>query len=310
MARRRPDLFRSGYAVREGAGGVVHPNPFGNDWFFLQAELAEDANFPKVQAGYGESPDRPSTDFDDLLTRVASGDTIWTRGKVTGNFVAPEYLADITIIGASTKPKHGSTTNTTDMGGASFFPTTSSDPIFTLHVQGWQFVNVLFAAGATDYAIEIQSDGGATPEHSGGNSRFWGCRFAGGAGGINCNGGSGFVEVAHCRFETLTTGAIVNTSTANALPLQWDVHDNIFANGSAEHINAPASKWSVYRNIFHTVASTGKYIDFTDGSNNVVTGNTLGGTYDNSDYVAGTSDIWAGNYGAAGLLSDVPPTTA
>ena len=44
------------------------------------------------------------------------------------------------------------------------------------------------------------------------------------------------------------------------------------------------------------MASTALYVDLTGGANNVVTGNMLGGVYTTADYVAGTSDLWLGNW--------------
>ena len=137
--------------------------------------------------------------------------------------------------------------------------------------------------------------------------RIIGCRFAGGEYGIEDNGGAGFVTVMGNRFEACTIAAIGNVSTSNALPLQWDVIGNIFANGSAHHIDAPASKWTIAHNWFHTVSGTDHYIDLTGGGNNAVgPGNFLMGAYAHADYQDATGDIWAGNYVEAGNTTANP----
>lgn len=289
MPRRRPDLFRAGYAIRDGAGGVIASNPLGNEWFYKQSELGG-------RSGNGKNPDEPNDDFEALLALVADGDTIYVRGKVTGNFTAPAGICDVSVVGASTAPRHGSASNTSEMGAASFFATSSSTELFIIHCQGWRFANLLFSCPTTNAAIEIQSDGAATPEKTGGNLQILDCRFSLGKYAIECNGGSGFVTVKGCSFEGQTTTSIVNTSTANALPLGWVIEDNKFGHASATHIDAPFSKSVIKNNTFATVASTAKYIDLTSGANNVVTGNTLGGVYNTDDYVAGTSDLWLGNW--------------
>lgn len=240
---------------------------------------------------------------------VGDNDVIHLRGPIFENLTAPSGVTGVTIVGDGSGLRHGSTTNVAE-GFAPSWRTASgvtTEPLLILHSQGWTIADILMAPGTSDYAIELQSDAGASPEKTCSGTRILGCRFAGGAGGINDNGGAGFVTVKGCRFESHTTGGIVNTSTANALPLQWDVTDNIFANGNAHHIDAPASKWTISRNVFHTVSGSDHYIDLTDGGNNIVgPHNVFAGTYAHADYQDATGDVWAGNYTDAGVTAANP----
>jgi hypothetical protein len=117
-------------------------------------------------------------------------------------------------------------------------------------------------------------------------------------------GGAHNVVVEDCEFFALSeTGGcgIINTSSSVALPLKWRIEHCFFpGNGAAganeSHIDSPLTGSFILNSFFGTVESTGKYIDLTGGDDNMVTGNTLGGAYELSDYVAGTNDIWFGNW--------------
>lgn len=222
-------------------------------------------------------------------------DVIHLRGPISETLTCPDGVTGVTVVGDGAGLRHGSTSNVAE-GYAAAWHDDSEAPLVQVHSQGWTFANILFAPHSGDSAIEILSDGAADPEHTVSGLRIIGCRFAGGEYGLEDNGGSGFVSVIGNRFESCTIAGIANVSTANALPLQWDVIGNVFANGNAHHIDAPASKWTIKDNVFHTVASTAEYIDLTGGANNMVVGNYLGGVYNTSDYVAGTSDLWLGNW--------------
>ena len=278
--------------------GVI--NAFGTHWYVDASASA---------SGDGRSAGSAFLTMAEAFAVVGNDDVIHLRGPIFENLTAPNDVTGVTVLGSGRSIGHGSLSNDSE-GPAPSWRTASgvtTEPLVIVTTQGWTFSGILFAPGTSDYAIEIQSDGAATPEKTGGNMRIIGNRFAGGAGGINDNGGSGFVRVIGNRFEAHTTGAIVNTSTANALPLQWDVIGNIFANGSAHHIDAPASKWTISHNVFHTVSGTDHYIDLTDGGNNIVgPGNIFAGTYEHSDYQDASGDVWAGNYTDAGITAANP----
>jgi hypothetical protein len=255
----------------------------------------------------GLSADRAFATMGKAFTTVTDNGVIHLRGPVTENLTCPDGITGVTVVGDGAGLRHGSTSNVAEGYAASWFDD-SEDPLVQVHSQGWTFANILFAPHSGDAAIEILSDSGEDPEHSASGLRVVGNRFAGGEHAIKDVGGSGYVTVAYNHFDTCTTAAIQNTSISNALPLQWRIYENDFV-WNAIHIDAAFSKSFIYNNRVGLVSASGLYIDLTGGANNEVAGNYLAGSYDNSDYIAGTSDVWAGNYGTAGLLSDAPPTT-
>lgn len=287
MNRLRVSLA-SGKARDEMAALLYGGNPFGTHWY-VDAELSV--------SGDGKSPQQAFKTMQEAFDAVDDDDTIHLRGPIFENLTCPQKTG-ITIVGSGRTVGHGSTSNTSE-GYAPSWRTASGvtdEPLLILTTQGWTIANILMAPGSASSGIEIQSDGTVTPEKTGGNLRIIGVRFAQGKYGIEDVGGSGYVTVQGCHFDGQTTASIANTSTSNALPLEWRVLDNFFGGASATHIDAAASKWEIKNNTFATVASTALYVDLTGGANNVVTGNTLGGVYTTADYVAGTSDLWLGNW--------------
>lgn len=227
---------------------------------------------------------------------LGDNDVVHLRGPIFEHLTAPDGVTGVTIVGDGSGLRHGSTSNVAEGYAPSWRKSSDSSPLLQIHSQGWRIAGILFQPGNSDAAIEILSDGAATPEHTVSGLGIYGCRFAGGAVAIEDNGGSGFVEVIGNHFYGQTTCSILNTSTSNALPLAWRIEDNRFGGASAEHIDAPFSKAFIKGNVFGLVASTGHYVDLTGGENNMVVGNYLGGVYNTGDYVAGTSDLWLGNF--------------
>jgi hypothetical protein len=263
-------------------------NAFGQHWY---------VDGSASQSGDGLSPDTAFLTMAEAFAVVDDDDTIHLRGPIFENLTCPQK-SGVTILGSGAGLRHGSLTNTSEGQGPSWRTASgvTTDPLLVLTTQGWTIANILMAPPSADAGIEIQSDSTSTPEKTCSGTRILNCRFAAGKYAINDNGGSGYVTVAGCHFDVQTTCSIINTSTGNALPLAWRVLDNYFSPGSATHIDAAASKWEIKGNSFGTVASTALYVDLTGGANNVVTGNTLGGAYTTGDYVAGTSDLWLGNW--------------
>ena len=213
----------------------VGQNPFGSHWY-VDGTIGV--------SGDGTAPDTPFLTMAEAFAVVDDDDTIHLRGPIFENLTCPQKTG-VTIIGSGRTVGHGSLTNTSE-GQAPAWRTASgvtTDPLLILTTQGWTIANILMAPGSADAGIEIQSDSAADPEKTGGNLRILNCRFAQGKYAINCNGGSGYVTVAGCHFDGQTTCSIINTSTSNALPLEWRVLDNFSGGASATHIDAAASKW-------------------------------------------------------------------
>lgn len=228
----------------------------------------------------------------------AHGSTIHLNGPIFENATGPASVSGITIKGFGGGLRHGSLANHAE-GYAPAWRTASgvtATPLLLLTTQGIRIRDILMAPPSAAAGIKIVSDSLADPEKTLSGLDIANVRFPGGKYAIEDAGGAGFVTIREgCRFEGQTTTSIECTSTSNALPLQWQILDSYFGYLSAAHIKAAASHWLLRGNVFATVAAAGKYIDLTGGANNFVTKNTLGGVYDTSDYVAGTSDSWLQN---------------
>jgi hypothetical protein len=249
-------------------------------------------------SGDGHSWSRAFATMEQAFTVLGDNDVVRVRGPLYENLTAPDGVTGVTIVGDGSGLRWGSTTNVSE-GYAPSWRTASGvtgTPLLQIHAQGWTIRDMLLAAPSADCAIELLSDGSATPEKTVSGTRIIGCEFAAGLRAIEDNGGSGYVTVQGCHFTGQTGCSIINTSTSNALPLEWKILGNYFGGASAAHIDAAFSKAFIHGNVFGLVAATGLYIDLTGGANNMVTGNYLAGTYTTADYVAGTNDLWLGNW--------------
>ena len=239
------------------------------------------------------------------LTLAQTGDTIFFRGDIREQIVGSNLKFDITIVGVGALHHPDQPASTYDPAGAMWrapASPTAATPLLEVRGRGWKFVNVAFD-GPSDAACVLLKRNALSDvsEYDASHASFIGCRFVDGKYGIEDSGGCYNVTVdGGCEFKGMTTAAIANTSTAVANPLNWKIQHNRFpANtssfGNATHIDAPLNCAIIKDNVFGTVTSTALYVDLTGGNTNIVTGNYLMGSYDTSDYVAGTGDGWSGN---------------
>ena len=287
---------------REG-GGQVTP-AFGPE-FYLDAIYGHDGDT-------GKSSIRPLKTITEVFGRLLemhthkAGSANHARINMIGpffeNLTAPVGVTGVSMIGCANAPRWGSLTNASEGGGASWRTASgvTDEPLLILINQGWRLENILFAGPSAETAIEIQSDGTATPEITGGSCIIRNCRFAAGKYAITDNGGSGWVWVLNNDFEVQTTGSIVCLSTANAIPTGWRIQGNRFWTGSASHILSSATNWTITDNTFNTVAASALYINLqynaSQGSGNMLTRNTFGGVYTTGDYLFDSTDLALGNW--------------
>jgi len=183
---------------------------------------------------------------------------------------------------------------------------TADEPLLRLQSQGWVVENLLFIPAAGIAGIEIYS---ADPLE-GGHAQIVGCRFNAAdtttTVGIEDVGGSGFVRVEDCFFQTLASG-IVNTSTSQSNPSWWVVTGNRFLDNT-EHIDMPFTK-SYYTWNIHDEATVN--IDFSGGGGgNFVNNNSFDNDAANiapaDGYTAGTGDSWQVNQANDAVYYGVP----
>jgi len=239
------------------------------------------------------------------LSAAASGDRIYFRGDVREELIGSNLKFDITIIGAGSLHHPDQPTSDYDPGSSTWRPPaspTTATPLLQVRGRGWTFINMFFDAPVDAAAVKLVRNALATTaEYDASHASFIGCRMVDGKYGIEDSGGCYHVTIDDCDFKAMTTSAIANTSTAVANPLGWAIRNSRFPSnvsgfGNASHLIAPLNSAIIRENIFGTVTSTAKYIDLTGGNGNIVNKNVLGGLYDTTDYVAGTGDIWYGNY--------------
>ncbi len=216
---------------------------------------------------------------------------------------------DITIIGHG-GPHHadqpGSGATLYNTGSAMWRPPaspTATTALLNVYGRGWKFVNIAFDCPVDAAAVQLNRNAlSGTSEYDAGHAWFINCRFTDGKYGIRNAGGCGFVRVIGNRFQRISESGgagIICTSTAVAVPLNWEIEDNIFMH-NASHILSSMSYSSVRRNIFGRFTATLSVDVYNQpsaaqGEYNVITQNYLSGTYGATAYPAGSNNEWAGN---------------
>ena len=258
----------------------------------------------------GSGPDYPLLTMAAAFAKLASGDTIMFRGNITENLTAPAGIFDVTIIGASNRPRHADAhTGNNGYSGAVWKPSSSSTPNLIVQQQGWTLINILFDAPATAAAVQLLRDAGAgDAERDASHALIYGCRFASGQNGVEFKGGPNFVQIRECVFHDLTT-AIVNTVGAGVgTNYVTVIADNDF-HTNTNHIICPLNGSSIKDNIFGKFTTTAINLSGFAGSS-TVSRNSLSGTYSNAGgYTAsGAGDEWGGNYNSiAGGVTAADP---
>lgn len=237
--------------------------------------------------------------------------TIYVSGNIMEQLETPSDVYGVRIVGLF----NGGVRHTTASGvvlagnGAAWVSPTSAvadEPLLRLQSQGWVVENMLFVPAAGIAGIEIYS---ADPLE-GGHAIIRGCRFVAAntttTVGIEDVGGSGFVRVEDCFFQTLASG-IVNTSTSQANPSWWVVTRNRFLDNT-EHIDMPFTK-SYYTWNIHDEATVN--IDFSGGGGgNAVNNNNFDNDAANiapaDGYTAGTGDSWQVNQANDAVYYGIP----
>jgi hypothetical protein len=239
------------------------------------------------------------------LSAVQTGGHIYFRGDVREELTGSNLKFDVTIEGVGSL-------HHADLPAAGYHPgasawrppasPTTATPLLKVRGRGWKFINIMFDCPVDHAAVKLERNAEAgTAEYDSSHASFINCLFRQGKWGIYDESGTHNVTVEGCKFFIMSEAAIKFGNVAViALPLMWTIVGNVFVNngaagGNASPIISPFTSTTIKDNVFGTVTSTAKYVDLTGGNGNVVAKNILGGVYDTSDYVAGTSDLWLQN---------------
>lgn len=249
------------------------------------------------------------------LDIVETYDHIHFVGDVREELTATNLAFDVTIQGHGNRHRHPGWGSAP--GSATWRPPaspTATTPLLKVRAQGWRFIDILFDCPVDSAAIYLERNAlSGTSEFDAGHAEFYRCRFESGKYGIQNAGGCGFVGVYGCKFYRLTESGgagIICTSTSVAVPLNWEIIGNHFAN-NASHILSSMSYSLIKNNDFGRFTAT-LSIDIDDqpsanqGEYNIITGNYLSGTFGVTAYPAGSNNEWAGNENVAGRTTADP----
>lgn len=271
----------------------------GNVWFV-------DANRGATGSGDGTTLDSAFGTMATAFARLASGDTVFVRGKVREQLVTPVQVFDVSIVGLGNRPRHADSTPAGGEIAANSWTAPASGAVagqanVRVLQQGWSFENLLMYAGdSTAACIEIvRNAGSGNDERDASHCRVTGNRFAGAGIGVRFNN-SGYsenpynCEIEYNKFNDSTT-AIQGTQCNSA-----SIHHNEFQ-GCTSIITLAAQNTMIYENVLgaFTAAANSGGIDLNGGGGKCfVVKNYLSGTYSIAGgyRVSGANDEWAGNW--------------
>lgn len=297
------------YGVTSFGVPVLPPfgNMYGNAWFVDTVDGNDSYSYGMAR---GKSMDKPYRTMAAALTAADAGDTIYFTGDIREQITGDNTKNNITIVGcgAPAHPWQGNGGIGVACWRAPASPTAAT-PLIAIRAQGWQFYNMLMAPPSDAAAVYLDRNADETPatdEYDSSHALIFNVRFDGGSISTNVGilnaAGSGFVQIYGCRFFRLQYG-YRNSGTAVAVPLNMIIGgdgalQNVFQ-GNTNHIVGSFNNGQIVNNIIGQFTTTGISTAAVSGqgAQNVVTKNTLSGTYSNvGGYTASGTDSWMGNF--------------
>jgi hypothetical protein len=255
----------------------------------------------------GGGPTRNTfTTFADLKPNLQSRDVILLSGVLREQAVAPDGIFDVSIIGASNRPRQATSGGVPTGGGACWLPPASgavaSTPLLELTRQGWHIENIEFTPHTSSAGIRLTRSASVDLIDAG-HVEIVDCFFGsnGGSGqiGIEDNGGCGFCLIQNNRFQSLTT-ALKGLNTAAAVPQMWQILNNYF-NGNTNAIGMSLTESLIANNFIRQTANDTNFkVNLVavagQGSLNQVIDNIFPDAAANvtiaKGYKPGTTDVW------------------
>jgi len=281
--------------IYQGAG--LYRDPARGTTYFVDTNTGSDSNT-------GKSWNRAFLTMNKAFTTITAGDRIYFVGNVNEKLTTPLGAPNVTLIGATTRPRHADTHPLNgELSGSTWkIGSLSSGPLLKVRTPGWHIENILFVAHSSEYAIELNRTGveDATEEDAS-HLEVVGCRFASGAGGIHDTGGCFNVLVQNNIFQALTTACILGVGNIGVGQSNWmilDNHFNEFTNG----VKIAGFQCIVKGNYFSDggTPNTTYVLNMSNGggANNFVVGNyfqTATVNFNSPDVVGNATDVWAVN---------------
>jgi hypothetical protein len=244
---------------------------------------------------------------------IDSGDTIYFNGKIKEQLTTPVQVFDVTVVGASNRPRHADPTPDGGQSGATWTtratPATTT-PLVKVLQQGWRFENILFAGPSASSCVLGFRDGGAgDAERDASHLELVGCRFASGQDGFESSGGCYNVGIYGCSFHDLTGYPINHTAGAGiAASYRWQIKGNRFQ-GNAKWIDTfNGNSWEITDNV--VVKTTTPGLDTSGGTGgNAILRNVFDIAAADFDPVGGftghATDVWS-NYLTNAIETGLP----
>ena len=264
----------------------------------LRLPLYVDTNV--TASGSGKSWGTAFKTMDEAFDVVQSGGVIRFVGNVTEHLVTPIGAQNVTIIGGTTRPRHADThPGGGELSGGTWKSGGTNSPLVTLRNSGWRFVNILWAAHASNYAVELQRNAIETPEgeFDASHAEFYGNRFASGGGALNDTGGTFNVVVANNVFGAVTV-AILGVGNIGVGQLAWQIYGNHFT-GFTNGVKIAAHECVITGNYFTDGGTPNTtYVLNTNnggGRDNFVVDNyfqTATANFNTPDVVGTATDVW------------------
>jgi hypothetical protein len=270
-----------------------------NSIFYVDTNSGDDTN---DGLSWGTAFKTMSQAFDS----IASGSTIYFRGKVKEQLVTPAGVFDVTVIGAGNRPRHA---DTTDPSGGELSANSWTEPdtevagqaLVRVWHQGWKFKNILFYSGDDNACIELWRTAEGTNERDASHLEVIDCRFASGYNGIKDLGGCYGVLIKGCRFGAFTNYCILGVGNIGGGQGQWTIEDNRFY-GFTNGVKIAAYDCHIKLNTFTdggtpnttVVLNTAEASGSGNGNNFVVDNyfQTATANFNTPDIVGNATDVW------------------
>jgi hypothetical protein len=286
-------LFVNGSPVLPGSGlmGVAPENVY-----YVRRQGANEA--------YPDAFGSLQTAVTYASSRAAKRPVFVVLDDIREHVVIPNTLADGTVIGSATRPRHGDASpNAFGRDTSSWRSTSNSTALCEVRAQGWRFINLLLVGPTSEACFKLvrNADDGLATEQDGSHASFIGCRFASGYNGISDTGGCVNVLVQECIFQALTNFAILGVGNIGVGQSNWVIRDNQFADFT-NGVKIAGFACRIEGNTFEDGGTPNTTVVLNTsnggGGRNFVVRNyfqTATANFNTPDVVGNATDVWAVN---------------
>lgn len=293
---------------RGGFSNGLNPTIVGKIWYVnTNTDVASERQGPIGNDGNsGLSPTTPFATVARAFEFINSYDWIVLDGDIREQVVAPDNIFDVTLLGAANTPRQATSGGVPTGGGCTWrgpASPTATTPLLELKYAGWRLINIEFTPVNASAAVRLTRSASVDIIDAS-HASFQNCYFASNGGttqiGIEDNGGASRVFIDSCRFDSLGGTAIKGLNTSAAVPLQWQITNNLFLRNT-NAIAMSATQALVANNVINQAANdANNKVNLVavagQGSLNFVLNNYFSDAAANvtiaKGYKPGTTDVW------------------